>query len=1518
MAANGVDFTSTDGWFTYDLYGSCALAPYPDVLTNPQWIYDGGLNTRSFIELKFTDAENSIRNDGFARNLRTINTLNTGDTYIVRYKAFQSKTDTTPQYLLTASIASYTINEDGTEWELTNIAPGEVATLKNGYYELELTVGGDYHYSYSDLLQHKNIGLFICPSRPEYSGITYIDNSPIYVEDFQFFKKVTFNGKVVYPGEVPEASIITYYSGFRESDNIDVKDINDVVYEFEEQTEIPSGWYIAYNKDCYKIRSIEGSKTNRFNLLQTLAETFECWVRFEIEHEPNGAILLDANTHKPSKKVTFHNYTGSENAAGFKYGINLNGVKREINSDSICTKLIVENNSNQFADNGFCSVARADNSPNKDNFFINLDYYCQHGILDFRTVNYDIYDDKDGYYPNLLRLNNKRDAIVDDIAKLTSELSKLNAELEVYKLKTSNLAELIGKDEEIITQPPFNSTYWTVITNPQEWFWKYELGEKLKEITDRITLNSIYHKKAAKELERLTAEVNIKQNTLNELESEIENLTNQKKVLDKAFNDKYYKYIQEGSWIDESYIDDELYCIDAQSTLANSAFPKISYNIQVIDVERAADFENYRFEVGEITTVEDVNFFGWSLKDGYFTPYKEEVIISSITWNLDNPENNTITVQNFKEQFKDLFQRVAAATATVEFKTGAIDRTSKAVETDGTITQTALQNALNRNGLTISNEGDDTVFWDDRGLITQAWDSSGDMLRFTNGGLWLSRDKGQTWVNIVNGKGINTEYLDNGVIDASKISIINGKYPCLRLDTTGLTAYSFTENGQGEIESYDSSTFVRFDQYGLYSIHNKLGFNVKDRSSLQTPEQYIKDNARFSLTKDGFTLRGKDKTKKYLEINSDNKILLYDFSNELGRYVDRITIGDISTDEHQDLYGIRIKNRKDQTVMYSDSDGNLVFRDIKVEGGFDLGDTISLGDNNISSSRYIVAAGTNDTINTSTNLGIFGNNNKVENSQNALIVGNGIIANRENNRIPDIQSSAVFGENITLHGLQNSLVLGTDLNGSGSVISSLLLGGYYESSSFNTMVSSIVSLEEVTGQVSAYHSIGTAHKDGSTTKLDCEFYNSMFIVRNSTVGEQMHFHDSIIKLKDSNFIPESYITVYDSLFMNRNGGSSGEISDSIVNCKGSIGNVYESLCVYYGSTSNSNLNKSLFCGQGSGSANLNFVQSALIGYIYNYKPTNINDSILGGSLNYNASANSNSILGCLSVFSTSTSWGSVYGDMTGVLGTFLGTNFNGNNEYIIGSTNLANITSCSNVILNINKTSTGTAQISNTKYGLFISDYITAENTQYSFVIGSENVVNNNSNYNFVYGNSNTVSNGANNNFTFGNSNNLSNGSNINLILGAGNTLTSVNHLLVIGNNNTFTNGLGTALVVGNNLSNASGMLVPGAILFGHYNKTVLGGQYYEMVGGGTSSEDSKNIRTLDSSGNQWIAGKYSMEGTPSTNNDVTTVAYVSSIQTFLEDLISDTQLELESQISDSAETVQRDSEEYTDAKLMS
>jgi hypothetical protein len=113
-----------------------------------------------------------------------------------------------------------------------------------------------------------------------------------------------------------------------------------------------------------------------------------------------------------------------------------------------------------------------------------------------------------------------------------------------------------------------------------------------------------------------------------------------KQLLNQKFYTQYSRFIQEGTWISEEYTDDEKYYIDALSTMYNSCYPQVAYQINVLELSKLPGYELFTFGLGDRTYVEDPDFFG--------TNYREKVVITELSENLDDPSKNSIKVQNFK------------------------------------------------------------------------------------------------------------------------------------------------------------------------------------------------------------------------------------------------------------------------------------------------------------------------------------------------------------------------------------------------------------------------------------------------------------------------------------------------------------------------------------------------------------------------------------------------------------------------------------------------------------------------------------------------------------------------------------------------------------------------------------------------------------------------------------------------------------------------------------------------------
>lgn len=183
-----------------------------------------------------------------------------------------------------------------------------------------------------------------------------------------------------------------------------------------------------------RIRTLQQSKSNRFNLIQELCKVFEFYPYFYIEHDKNGRVLLDKNG-KTKKHIFFMTEKGNENKLGFRYEKNLSNITRTTDSNSITTKLYVEPNDSEFNDDGLCSIDTAIDNISRSNYILDFSYYIKIGALDADQVQRDLYGIEDGDFAFLNRMGNLNqiyDKYSNLIITMTGEtLTQLQAEIEV-------------------------------------------------------------------------------------------------------------------------------------------------------------------------------------------------------------------------------------------------------------------------------------------------------------------------------------------------------------------------------------------------------------------------------------------------------------------------------------------------------------------------------------------------------------------------------------------------------------------------------------------------------------------------------------------------------------------------------------------------------------------------------------------------------------------------------------------------------------------------------------------------------------------------------------------------------------------------------------------------------------------------------------------------------------------------------------------------------------------------------
>lgn len=943
LISNSKEFTDTNGWRAKNLNWEL----YPHFYKNSS-IND---NYTSTTYLKFVSTKEDVYlfNSGLQDSAGYLEEgLQPGQKYICRIKAYQNSDKGTPSEKLISpdnidfSIFDYfkTVPTTGTpahnEDSHCRVNNKKQTTNKDGESLIELEI------EITKSIPKKNLtaGYYAkygteTISKIAHPGI-YIKLPTCWIKEIQFYQRVEgLNDTVIHLGDLDTESVgQTYYKYFLPNDSY--KKEEDIKYLYcgtEENTSyIPcyeeSGKYVQFEK----IRSITAKNSNRFNILQNIAETFQCWIRFNIDHNNSTGKILYKNG-LPQKTVYFKENIGEELGYGFVYGIDLKTISRSIDSSQITSKVIVSPNITEYADDGICEIAKSDYSENGENYIYDFGYYISQGLLNSGELNKVLYlsdNNKSAFYPSLKKINTDYIKKAKEIVAKKTELTKQTSLQTVYSQYVSSTEEQIATLKDNLCKltgiSPYNEkkiltylskkkdyteaqNYYTTLTTAQNKLDSYRkalssLDNSVKNLTEKI-------KKAEKENEARISE---------------------KKKLEEDFYKKFSRFIQEGSWTSQDYIDENLYYLDAQSVAYTSSRPKISYNISVIRLSALDEYKGKKFNVGDISFIEDTEFFGYiSSPDAWKTPYKEKVLISESTSWFDSPEKDTFTIQNYKTQFEDLFQRITATTQSLQYSTGEYNRASNVVEGKGIINTETLQNSINVNNELVFKSQNEEIFQDSTGLtLTDKRDPS-KRTKLTSGGLFISTDGGITWKNAIRGEGIATQYLTAGAINVNDIAIYDGAHATFRWDKNGINAFDTTRDENSELLGVNPSTFVRFDQYGIYGMKS---FNPNDNSSYDPQEEInglsgedkIWNDASFGMTWKGFFLKNKSADKdQQIEISTEKDICVSKTIKD--KVVDKIRIGQITTKDNKVVYGLQLKDDTGATTMETDDSGQLWLRD---------------------------------------------------------------------------------------------------------------------------------------------------------------------------------------------------------------------------------------------------------------------------------------------------------------------------------------------------------------------------------------------------------------------------------------------------------------------------------------------------------------------------------------------------------------------------------------------------------------
>lgn len=884
LFTNPSNFSNTSGWIGNELYFKLS----------PSFNKDTDISTytaTSFLRLK----QGIYFNTGIQNNRPYIKDgFIQGEKYIFRVKAKADGDEpANTNYIEDPSLIKPSVQGRDIDYLPTG---GEYFSIIESKYDEE------EHWLEYDMECIKSCPYEMILSSSSPFGLFIETTADYWIEEAQFYKEVYgntgYSDEVVRidPGKMNLQSIAqTVWKYFDAEQAPDVtKDTLEYVYTSLEEWDEATPVYNNYER----YGTIEESNSNRFNILQAIAEKFECWVRFETEHDDKGYIIYDDGA--PRKWVYVTREAGQETGIGFIYGVDLKGITRNLKSDKLSTKTIVQQNENEFGKNGFCSIARSQWNYSRENVIYNFDYYIQHGLLDRSTLYDDLYTISGlGYYSKLHTLNVEYADNLDKLLNKRSELIKQNAMATVYEQYILSSREELQTTEESIMKLAGVTTF----DAAEEYVKSHLRDTKVQSLmNDRSSIKNIISDYQALQ-ESLQTSINLLTESIETLENRQDEIIDSLNDLNRQFYSKYARYIQEGTWTSEDYWDDDLYYLDAMQVAYTSSRPQISYEINVLRLSDLPEYSSKVFQLGDISFVQDVKYFGYL--DDRITPYKEKVILTEITSYFDTPDKDVIKVQNYKAQFDDLFQRITAATQNLEFAEGKYARAASIVNSDGTIKSAVIQNTFDTNKDLVYGAQNESATIDNTGITVTDNADAAKQVKVTSGGVFVTNDGGMTWRNAIRGDGISTDLLTAGRINTEQITVYNGEHPSFRWDPNGLNAYKFNSDG-----AVDTTQFVRFDQFGIYGIQNAPEVYIP------TDEAQIYQDANFGLTWNKFFMKSVNGDKS-IEISTDRDIVVK--SGE----VERIVIGRVDGPT-SDNYGIHVRNADNETVFQCDNEGSYL------------------------------------------------------------------------------------------------------------------------------------------------------------------------------------------------------------------------------------------------------------------------------------------------------------------------------------------------------------------------------------------------------------------------------------------------------------------------------------------------------------------------------------------------------------------------------------------------------------------
>lgn len=206
-----------------------------------------------------------------------------------------------------------------------------------------------------------------------------------------------------------------------------------------------------------KARYIDCKGSNKYNITQTLAETFEVFCQYEYKCDQRGHFIrnyVEQGKQWTGRKVIFYNRAiKTDQPVTIEYKKNLNTISRTKDSSEIYTKLYITPIKSSTMETGYISIADTAINPNLDDFILNFDYLTQIGAISQYQLNY-----AKTYEVETYKINQQLINILPTIEDLKIQINNLKTTKTFAENEKKSAQEALQeyqtlRDSEVVNTP---------------------------------------------------------------------------------------------------------------------------------------------------------------------------------------------------------------------------------------------------------------------------------------------------------------------------------------------------------------------------------------------------------------------------------------------------------------------------------------------------------------------------------------------------------------------------------------------------------------------------------------------------------------------------------------------------------------------------------------------------------------------------------------------------------------------------------------------------------------------------------------------------------------------------------------------------------------------------------------------------------------------------------------------------------------------------------------------------------